>query len=53
MDILELINTASSGLSLVVSLFIANKVVAISKNVTQNVSGQDGVAAGRDAHVHK
>jgi hypothetical protein len=53
MDILELINTASSSLSLIVSLFIANKVVAISKNVTQNVSGQNSVAAGRDAHVQR
>lgn len=51
MSLAELVDTACSLLSLVVTLFVASQVVKIRQSISQ--SGSDNVAAGRDAHVRR
>jgi hypothetical protein len=49
MIILDAIDTAASVISLLLSLFIATRVVRIN----QRVSGSDNVVAARDANVNR
>ena len=51
MDILGVIQTIIAFLSLLVSLFVASKVVKLEQHI--EVQGEHNVVAGRDASVDK
>jgi len=50
-DILSLIGNIASILSLIISIFVASRVISIENKIT--VDGEENIVAGRDARVER